>query len=135
MTTIQRPIFLVDDDPEDRLIFKMIFNEYKIKRELVEMGDGIEMMQYLDKCYRDQIPALIFLDRHMPKMDGLQVLQLLKTNFVYRHIPVVIFSNSRAALDKSEAYKMGANFFVTKPPNIDDLRKMVEDLLKIYMIL
>jgi CheY-like chemotaxis protein len=135
MTTIQRPIFLVDDDPEDRMIFKLIFDEYNIKRELIEMGDGIELMQYLDTCYRDQLPALIFLDRHMPKMDGLQVLQLLKTNFVYRHIPVVIFSGSRAALDKSEAYKMGANFFITKPSNVNDLRKMVEDLLKIHMIL
>ena len=92
-------------------------------------------MQYLDTCYRDQIPALIFLDRHMPKMDGLQVLQLLKTNFVYRHIPVIIFSDSRAARDKSEAYQMGANFFVTKPSNVNNLRMMIEDLLKIYMIL
>lgn len=135
MTKIQRPIFLVDDDPDDRMIFKMIFSEYNIQRELIEMEDGIELMEYLDTCYRDQIPALIFLDRQMPKMDGMQVLQLLKSNFVYRHIPVVIFSNSRAALDKSEAYRLGANFFVTKPPHINDLRKMVEDLLKIHMIL
>ena len=135
MTTTQRPIFLVDDDPDDRMIFRMIFDEYKINRELKEMADGIELMEYLDTCYRDQIPALIFLDRHMPKMDGLQVLQLLKANFVYRHIPVVIFSNSRAALDKSEAYRLGANFFITKPPHLKDLRKMIEDLLKIYMIL
>ena len=99
------------------------------------MEDGVELMEYLDTCYRDQIPALIFLDRHMPKMDGLQVLQLLKSNFVYRHIPVVIFSNSRAALDKSEAYSLGANFFMTKPAHITELRKMIEDLLKIYMIL
>lgn len=135
MPITQRPIFLVDDDPDDRMIFRLIFNEYKIKRELIEMGDGIELMKYLDTCYRDQIPALIFLDRHMPKMDGLQVLQLLKANFVYRHIPVVIFSNSRAALDKSEAYRLGANFFITKPSHINDLRKMIEDLLKIYMII
>jgi CheY-like chemotaxis protein len=134
MTTIQRPIFLVDDDPDDRMIFKLIFNEYKIKRELIEMGHGIELMEHLDNSYRDQLPALIFLDRHMPKMDGLQVLQLLKANFVYRHIPVVIFSNSRAALDKSEAYRLGANFFITKPAHMNDLRKMIEDLLKIYMI-
>ncbi|MBC7829602.1 MAG: response regulator [Chitinophagaceae bacterium] len=135
MTKTQRPIFLVDDDPDDRMIFKLIFNDYQIKRELIEMADGIELMEYLDTCYRDQIPALIFLDRHMPKMDGMQVLQLLKANFVYRHIPVVIFSNSRLSSDKSEAYKLGANFFITKPPNITDLRKVIEDLLKIYMIL
>ena len=135
MTTTPRPIFLVDDDPDDRMIFKMIFGEYKIKRDLIEMNNGIELMEYLDTCYRDQIPCLIFLDRHMPQMDGLQVLQLLKANFVYRHIPVVIFSNSRASLDKSEAYRLGANFFITKPPHINDVRKMIEDLLKIYMIL
>lgn len=135
MSAAQRPIFLVDDDPDDRMIFKLIFNEYQIKRELVEMGNGIELMEHLDKCYRDEIPAIIFLDRHMPKMDGMQVLQLLKANFVYRHIPVVIFSNSRAALDKSEAYRLGANFFITKPAHIKDLRKIIEDLLKIYMIL
>lgn len=134
MTTNQRPIFLVDDDPDDRMIFKMIFDEYQIKRQLIEMGDGIELMKYLDTCYRDQIPALIFLDRHMPKMDGLQALQLLKANFVYRHIPVIIFSNSRAALDKSEAYRLGASFFVTKPVHIHDLRKLIEDLLKMYLI-
>ncbi|MGZ5135477.1 MAG: response regulator [Flavitalea sp.] len=131
----QRPIFLVDDDPDDRMIFKLIFNEYKIARELIELGNGIEFMEYLDTCHRDQIPALIFLDRNMPKMDGMQVLKLLKANFVYRHIPVVIFSNSRAALDKGEAYNLGANFFITKPPHIKDLRKMIEDLLKIYTII
>ena len=135
MTTTQRPIFLVDDDPDDRMIFKMIFNEYHIRRVLIELGDGIEFMEYLDTCHRDQIPALIFLDRNMPKMDGMQVLQLLKANFVYRHIPVVIFSNSRATLDKTEAYRLGANFFITKPAHINDLRKLIEDLLKIYLIL
>ena len=135
MTTTQRPIFLVDDDPDDRMIFKMIFSEYEIKRELIEMQDGIELMEHLDSCYRDELPSLIFLDRHMSKMDGLQVLQLLKANFVHRHIPVVIFSNSKASLDKSEAYRMGANFFITKPAHINDLRKIIEDLLKIHMIL
>ena len=135
MAISQRPIFLVDDDPDDRMIFKLIFNEYKIPRELIELGNGIEFMEYLDTCHRDQIPALIFLDRNMPKMDGMQVLKLLKANFVYRHIPVVIFSNSRAALDKSEAYNLGANFFITKPPHIKDLRKLIEDLLKIYTII
>ena len=135
MQTRQRPIFLVDDDPDDRLLFKLIFQEYNVKRDLIEMSNGIELMEYLDTCHREQIPALIFLDRNMPKMDGMQVLQLLKANFVYRHIPVVIFSNSRASLDKSEAYRLGANFFITKPANLNDLRKMVEDLLKIYMIL
>jgi len=135
MATTQRPIFLVDDDPDDRMIFKLIFEEYKIKRELIEMTDGVGMMEYLDTCYREQLPALIFLDRNMPKMDGMQVLQLLKANFVYRHIPVVIFSNSSASLDKSEAYRLGANFFITKPAHINDLRKVIEDLLKIYMIL
>ena len=135
MTTTQRPIFLVDDDPDDRMIFKMIFSEYEIKRELIEMQDGIELMEHLDSCYRDELPSLIFLDRHMPKMDGLQVLQLLKANFVHRHIPVVIFSNSKASLDKSEAYRMGANFFITKPAHINDLRKIIEELLKIHMIL
>jgi CheY-like chemotaxis protein len=135
MNTTLRPVFLVDDDPDDRMIFKMIFSEYKVTRELIEMQDGIELMEYLDTCYRDQLPSLIFLDRHMPKMDGLQVLQLLKANFVYRHIPVVIFSNSKASHDKTEAYRMGANFFITKPPHINDLRNVIEDLLKMYMIL
>jgi CheY-like chemotaxis protein len=135
MATNQRPVFLVDDDEDDRMIFKLIFAEYDIKRDLIEMVDGIEFMEHLDTCHRDQLPALIFLDKHMPKMDGMQVLQLLKANFVYRHIPVVILSNSRTTLDKSEAYRLGANFFITKPANVTDLRKVIEDLLKIYMIL
>lgn len=135
MATTQRPVFLADDDQDDRMIFRLIFKEHDIKRELIEMGDGIEMMEYLDTCHRDQIPALIFLEKNMQKMDGIQVLQLLKANFVYRHIPVVILSNSRATLDKSEAYRLGANFFITKPANATDQRKMIEDLLKIYMIL
>ena len=135
MTATPRPIFLVDDDPDDRMIFKMIFEEYKINRELIELQDGIQLMNYLDTCYRDQLPSLIFLDRHMPKMDGLEVLQLLKANFVYRHIPVVVFSNSRASFDKSEAYRLGANFFITKPAHISELRKVIEDLLKIHLIL
>lgn len=135
MAVTQRPIFLVDDDPDDRMIFNKIFSEHNIKRELIEMNNGLEFMEYLDTCHRDQIPALIFLDKNMPEMDGMQVLQLLKANFVYRHIPVVILSNSRATLDKSEAYRLGANFFITKPAHINDLRKMIVDLLKIYMIL
>ena len=135
MIATPRPIFLVDDDSDDRMIFKMIFDEYKVKRELIEMQDGIELMEYLDTCYRDQLPALIFLDRTMPRLDGLQVLQLLKANFVYRHIPVVVFSNSRASVDKSEAYKLGASFYITKPAHLTDLRKVIEDLLKIHMII
>ena len=130
----QRPVFLVDGDQDDRMLFKIIFKEYNVARELIEMSDGIEFLEYLDACERDNIPALIFLERKMPKMDGMQVLQLLKANIVYRHIPVVIFANSKANLDKSEAYRLGANFYITKPTRINDFRKIVEDLLKIYLI-
>ena len=120
MTSAARPIdvLLVEDDPGDELITREAFEHNKIKNNLHVAHDGEEGLDFL---YRRGVyenaptPDLILLDLNLPKYDGRQLLEKIKSDPELNHIPVVVLTTSSAEEDILRSYKLHANAYVTKP--------------------
>ena len=112
------PVFLVcDDDRDDQLLIEAAFAEACIDAVFRFAGNGVELIEYLQnpdeegKCPR---PCIILLDLNMPRMDGMQALEWIKSHPGFRAIPVVMYTTSRDQADIQRCYGAGANSFMTK---------------------
>ena len=119
METIGR-ILLVEDDPKDTELTMTALEEYNLTNEVVVATDGEEALDYLycrGKFQRrnDENPAVLLLDLKLPKVDGLEVLETIKSDEKLKMIPVVVLTSSREERDKVASYKLGVNGYVVKP--------------------
>jgi CheY-like chemotaxis protein len=117
----QHTILMVDDDAEDCLLVRDALRETGLPHELRFVRDGEEMFDYLHhrEEYADQrqspAPDLILLDLKMPRMGGREVLRALKTDGLFRRIPVIALTTSMAEDDINASYDLGVNSYITKP--------------------
>jgi len=126
-------ILLIEDNPGDVRLTKEAFKESGMNVNLSVVMDGVEALQYLrqEDQYADAIiPDLILLDLNLPKKDGREVLQIIKTDDKLMCIPVVVLTTSGAEQDISNSYRLHANCYLNKPIEFDkffDLIQKVED--------
>lgn len=126
-------ILLIEDNPGDVRLTKEAFKESGMNVNLNVVMDGVEALQYLrqEDHYADAIiPDLILLDLNLPKKDGREVLQIIKTDDKLMCIPVVVLTTSGAEQDISNSYRLHANCYLNKPIEFDkffDLIQKVED--------
>jgi CheY-like chemotaxis protein len=125
MTTSNLSFILVaDDDADDKMFISEAFEANEIHCTLQFVGDGMELIEYLTQTgkylnHTLQLPDIILLDVNMPKKNGKDTLEIIKTHTKIKHIPVVMFSTSNAIDEIKETYKLGANSFITKPTSYD----------------
>ena len=118
---------MAEDDSDDRLLVQEAIDESDWLGDVHFVGDGEELLQYLDKTGEFSSPGaaprpgLILLDLNMPKMDGRQVIAKIRDNPQFRKIPVVVLTTSKADTDIEEIYNLGANSFITKPAQFESL--------------
>ena len=125
-----RKILIIEDDPDHAELILDIFKTEDVESCVVLMKDGQEAIDYFQELDpSNQIVqsnveggngrysqiALVILDLNLPKVDGMSILKFLKKNSRYCSIPVVILSTSSDQKTIIEAYKNGANGYVTKP--------------------
>ena len=120
MTTPLQPIevLLIEDDPGDELMTREAFEENRIGNRLHVARDGAEALDFLyQRGEHAQAPRvdLILLDLNLPKYDGRQILEHIRSDPGLTHTPVVILTTSSAEEDIMSSYKLHANAFVTKP--------------------
>ena len=127
-------ILMADDDPDDRLLARMALERQGMHGVLRTVDDGEELMDYLHRrgAYADPAssprPHLVLLDLNMPRMDGREALQALKSDPSLRQIPVVVLTTSRSDEEVFRSYDLGANSFVTKPVTFDELVAVLQRL-------
>ena len=122
-------ILLVEDNPGDIRLAQEIFKDGKVQKELHVVEDGVEAMAFLKKegKYADSPrPDLILLDLNLPRKDGREVLDELKSDESLRRIPVIILTTSKSEEDVIKTYNMHANCFITKPVDIVQFLDMAE---------
>jgi CheY-like chemotaxis protein len=127
-----RPIILVEDDARDVELTLAVLERYSLHNPIIVARDGVEA---LDCVYRRNgfasrsptAPAVMLLDLKLPKLDGLEVMRILKSDQAQRHIPIVVLSASGEARDISESYRIGGNAYVVKPLGFQDLSRMIHD--------
>lgn len=131
-------ILIADDDEDDRLMARDALQESKLVNDLHFVEDGEELMDFLYRRGKYQAPAsaprpgLILLDLNMPRKDGREALQEIKTDPDLRQIPVVVLTTSKAEEDIFRSYDLGVNSFISKPITFDGLAKIMQSLVSYW---
>ncbi len=124
-------ILLVEDDPGDVLITREALSAAKILHNLAVVDNGEEAVSYLRNAgqYRDAArPDLVLLDLNLPRLDGREVLALIKADDVLRRIPVVVLTTSNSEEDVLRSYDLHANAYVTKPVDFEAFMAVVRQI-------
>ncbi len=127
-------ILLADDDPDDRLLTIRALKRSRLRNEIYTVEDGEELMDYLHRRgpyadpQRSPRPGLILLDLNMPRKDGREALEEIKSDPVLRRIPVVVLTTSNAETDILRSYDLGVNAFITKPVTFEGLVRALQVL-------
>ncbi len=128
-----KPILLVEDNPHDLELTLVALERSQLANEVVVLRDGAEALDYLQRK-GDYVnrqggnPAVLLLDLKLPKVDGLEVLKIVRETPDLRSIPVVMLTSSREEPDLARAYSLGVNAYVVKPVEFRDFVSAISDL-------
>jgi CheY-like chemotaxis protein len=138
MTLDGRPIdvLLIEDDPGDILITREAFEHHKIRNRLHVARDGQEGLDFLYQRGAHegvQRPDLVLLDLNLPKYDGRQLLELVKSDPELCHIPIVVLTTSAAEEDILRSYRLHANAYVTKPVGFNEFMDVIRQIDEFFV--
>lgn len=130
-------ILMADDDPDDRLLAQDALSESRLESRLEFVEDGEELMAYLrlEGQYSDGAaprPDLILLDLNMPRKDGREVIQEIKSTPGLRRIPIIVLTTSNAEEDICHSYDLGVNSFIVKPVSFEGLVDVMETVSRYW---
>jgi two-component system, response regulator len=134
-------ILLVEDNADDELLTLRALKKNNIRNEVVVARDGSEALDYLFgtgiHAGRDLrvMPQIILLDLKLPKVDGFEVLNRVRSSEATKLLPVVILTTSNEDQDRIRGYGLGANSFVRKPVEFDKFIEAVRQLGLYWLIL
>ena len=134
MPNYQVEILLVEDDPDDLELTRHALNEEHIGNRIQVARDGEEALDALF-CRGvhsgedpKNLPKLVLLDLKLPKVDGLEVLEQIKSDPRTKALPVVILTSSKQEQDMVKGYRLGVNSYIQKPVDFDQFRKAIKQL-------
>jgi len=135
----KQAILVVEDSPTDEALLERALKKSGFTNRIVIARDGIEAIQYLFAFghyeFRDSndVPAVVLIDLNLPKMDGLDVLRRMRSDYRTKLIPVAIFTSSIEEQDLINGYSLGANSYVRKPIEFSKFTKVVEQLVNYWI--
>jgi len=127
-------ILLVEDNPQDAELMVRALKKHNLSNQLFTVEDGAEALDFIfnrgkyEHTDISNAPKVVFLDLKLPKVDGLEVLRLLKQDDRTRTIPVVIVTSSCEDPDIRTAYSLGANSYVVKPIDFEGFAEAMSNL-------
>ncbi len=132
------PVVMADDDADDFFLMQSTLEEERVTNPLHHVANARQLFEFLvhrndTTLERPHLPGLIFLDINMPGMNGLEVLEKLKSDSTFRAIPVVVFSTVSNPETVRRAYQLGANSFITKPNSIKGMTEVVRSVQKCFL--
>ena len=126
-----KKILIVEDNPNDIELILEALSESNLAKRVVVVNDGKKALEYLNyegsfKKREKEYPAVILLDVKMPLMDGIEVLQIIKSDPKLKSIPVVMLSSSSEDHDLKKCYELGVNAFIVKPVSFNQFIDVVK---------
>lgn len=124
----------VDDDPNDTALLQVACAKAAVDFELQNIEDGGQVIEYLSGLgkYADRaqyrLPGLVLLDLKMPRLAGLDVLKWIRNQSTLRELPVIVLSGSELQEDIRQAYAVGADSYMVKPPTFSSLIHLVREI-------
>ncbi|MBI5568857.1 MAG: response regulator [Desulfomonile tiedjei] len=134
-------ILLVEDNPDDEALTIRSLRKGNIANEVVVARDGAEALKYLfpeeplPGGQNQAMPELVLLDLKLPKVNGLEVLKLIRADDRTRLLPVVVLTSSDEEPDLIESYKLGANSYVRKPVEFHEFADAVRQVGLYWLVL
>jgi CheY-like chemotaxis protein len=125
----RKKIMIIDDDSEDRFFFKEALDMMVYSVECIEAKGCVDSFEVLNR--EEELPHFIFLDINMPKIDGRECLQQLKSHEKFKHIPVIVYSTYFSEKFRNELINLGASSCIEKAM---DLKTLPEQLFEIINI-
>lgn len=128
-------ILLVEDSPADARLMKEALREAGYCGELEVMRDGSQAVEWLQTKGVDLAtrPDLILLDLNLPKINGHEVLRMIKSDQRLHNIPVIVFSSSQSHRDVQAAYEEGANCYICKPVDLEGTFHVVQAIERFWL--
>ena len=127
-----KKILLADDDADDREIFESVLERKKNAAHLLSVENGVEVISRLDEIADETaFPDLIILDHNMPKMNGIETLEVLKSNSRYKNIAVAIYSTYNDNRMKEKCFGLGAAMVLLKPSTMREYEATIDRFLEI----
>ena len=124
-------VLLVEDDEGDVLMTREAFEHHKLRNQLHVVPDGVEAIAFLRGEGKHECaprPGLILLDLNLPRKDGREVLEEIKSDETLRTIPVVVLTTSQAEEDIVRSYRLHANAYVTKPVDFSRFMEVIRQI-------
>jgi CheY-like chemotaxis protein len=122
-----KPVLLVEDDSIDAMTVKRALKDLNVTNPLVHTVNGEEALTYL-KGEGNKRPCIILLDLNMPKMSGVELLQVIKNDDKYKKIPVVVLTTSREERDKVETFRLGVAGYMLKSIDYKEFVEIVRTI-------
>jgi CheY-like chemotaxis protein len=124
---------LVEDDPKDVELTLTALEEYNLANEVVVARNGEEALDYLYcrgkfQARTSENPAVLLLDLKLPKINGLEVLQQIRSDEKLKLTPVVVLTSSREERDMVASYRLGVNAYVVKPVDFHEFVNAIKEL-------
>ena len=128
-----RPILLAEDNPKDVELTLEALSEHNLANKVVVVRDGVEALEYLryegrfKLCNRGN-PAVLLLDIKMPRMGGIELLNVIRKDPALKFLPIVMLTSSREESDLVTSYELGANAFVVKPVDFEQFIDVIKQI-------
>jgi two-component system, response regulator len=134
-------ILLVEDNPSDAELTLRALKKYNLANNVFRVFDGEEALDFIftrgryAKRKLEKAPKVILLDLKLPKVDGIEVLKVIKSDPVTKLIPVVVLTSSNEEKDIIESYSLGVNSYIVKPVDFDKFIDSVKDIGLYWLLL
>jgi two-component system response regulator len=134
-------LLLIEDNPDDAILTIRALKKHNLANRLIHLKDGVEALDFLfgTGTFSDRdvtkTPKVILLDLKMPKVNGIEVLQKIKSEPSTRTIPVVILTSSAEDPDIKKCYELGANSYIVKPVEFETFTQRISELGLYWMVL
>ena len=128
-----RNVLYVEDNPDSIVFFKRIVSKLG-NYSLETFEDGQTLINSLNQSSAGEIkPEIILLDINLPGMNGIEILEYLRSRQEFRHTPVIMFTSSENEQDVKKSYENGANAYLVKPDNLKSLHSVIEDTFNFWL--
>jgi two-component system response regulator len=134
-------ILLVEDNPDDEALTKRALKQNQILNQMITARDGAEALDWLFGTGRHAgrdlsvMPTVILLDLKLPKIDGLEVLQRIRSDPRTKLLPVVVLTSSKEEQDLAQSYSLGANSYMRKPVDFAQFADAIKHLGLYWLVL
>ncbi len=136
-TKLNEPLLVVEDSNEDFRILQRLMRRMAVQNPIYRCSSGDEVLDYLyqegKKIDGLSRPSVILLDLNLPGIDGRDILEQLKQDKTFREIPIVIFTTSSNPKDIEFCYQKGANGYLVKPMDVQELQKTIQAFVDYWL--